>query len=153
MLPALTGLLLLQLVGEVLARWFQWPVPGPVVGMALALAVLRLFPRLLAQLRPTAQGLLSHLSLLFVPAGVGVMLHLRRLGDEALAIGVALVLSTLISMAVTALVATWLMRWVRPQPSADGPNPATATAQAQARVPDAAPSASASVPPSGQTRP
>jgi holin-like protein len=126
MLPALTGLLLLQLVGEVLARWFQWPVPGPVVGMALALLALRLVPGLLARFRSTAQGLLSHLSLLFVPAGVGVMLHLRRLGDEALAIGVALVLSTLISMAVTALVATWLMRWVKPpsgESTADRPPP------------------------------
>lgn len=114
MLPALTALLLLQLVGEVLARWFQWPVPGPVVGMALALLGLRLYPAGLAQLRPTAQGLLAHLSLLFVPAGVGVMLHLRRLGDEALAIGVALVLSTWISMAVTAWVSSWLMRWAPP---------------------------------------
>lgn len=110
MLAALTGLLLLQLVGEVLSRWLHWPVPGPVVGMALALLLVRWRPALLAQLRVAAQGLLAHLSLLFVPAGVGVMLHVRRLGDEALAIGTALVLSTLISMAVAALVATWLMR-------------------------------------------
>jgi holin-like protein len=123
MLPALTALLLLQLVGEVLARWFQWPVPGPVVGMALALLGLRLYPGGLAKLRPTAQGLLGHLSLLFVPAGVGVMLHLRRLGDEALAIGVALVLSTWISMAVTAWVATWLMRWAAPPTSPPSPSP------------------------------
>lgn len=122
MLAALTGLLLLQLLGEVLSRWFQWPVPGPVVGMALALLLLRWRPALLAQLRVAAQGLLAHLSLLFVPAGVGVMLHVRRLGDEALAIGTALVLSTLVSMAVTALVATWLMRWTGrngpPEPNA-----------------------------------
>ncbi len=113
MLSALTLLLLSQLVGEVLVRSLHLPVPGPVLGMACVLLALRLRPGLLAQLRPTAQGLLSHLSLLFVPAGVGVMLHLRRLGDEALAIGVSLVVSTWVGMAVTAWVATALMRWQR----------------------------------------
>ena len=56
--------------------------------------------------------LLSHLSLLFVPAGVGVMLHLRRLADEALAVGVALVASTALSIVVTALVVERTRRWL-----------------------------------------
>lgn len=110
MLGALTALLLAQLLGEALVRWLSLPVPGPVVGMVCVLLALRLRPALLGLLQATAQGLLAHLSLLFVPAGVGVMLHLQRLGDEALAIGVALVVSTWVTMAVAALVATWLMR-------------------------------------------
>ena len=111
MLAALTWLLLFQLVGEGLVFWLALPVPGPVVGMATLLLSLALWPGLRATLKPTAGHLLQHLSLLFVPAGVGVMLHLRRLGDEALAIGVALVLSTLVGLAVTALTMTCLMRW------------------------------------------
>jgi holin-like protein len=64
-------------------------------------------------LKPTAQTLLQHLSLLFVPAGVGVMLHLQRLGDEALAIGVALVLSTWVGLASAALTMAWLIQRVQ----------------------------------------
>jgi holin-like protein len=61
-------------------------------------------------LRGTVQQLLSHLSLLFVPAGVGVMLHFGRLGQEWLALVVALVVSTVITIAVTALVMRLLQR-------------------------------------------
>jgi holin-like protein len=111
MLPALTALLLAQLLGEVLVRTLGLPVPGPVLGLLCVLLALGVWPRLVAALKPTAQSLLAHLSLLFVPAGVGVMLHLRRLGDEALAIGVALVVSTLVGLGVTALTMAALMRW------------------------------------------
>ena len=58
-----------------------------------------------------SDGLLAHLSLLFVPAGVGVMLHLATLRDEWLAVSVALVLSTILTIAVTGLVLTALIRW------------------------------------------
>jgi len=113
MLAALTWLLGFQLLGESLVFWLALPVPGPVVGMAALLMALAVWRALRATLKPTAGQLLQHLSLLFVPAGVGVMLHLRRLGDEALAIGVALVLSTLVGLAVTALTMDWLMRRAR----------------------------------------
>ncbi|HSH07496.1 MAG TPA: CidA/LrgA family protein [Burkholderiales bacterium] len=110
MLGALTVLLVYQLVGEVLVQLLGLPVPGPVVGMLL------LFVTLLARgsapepLRTTANGLLAHLSLLFVPAGVGVMLHFERLGAEWLPILVALVASTVITIGVAALVMRALQR-------------------------------------------
>ena len=114
MIPALATLLVFQLVGEALVRALAVPMPGPVVGMAGLLLVLVGRPAWLAALKPTASTLLQHLSLLFVPAGVGVMLHLQRLGQEALAIGVALVLSTWIGLASAALTMAWLMRRVAP---------------------------------------
>jgi holin-like protein len=112
MIPALATLLVFQLLGEALVLALVMPVPGPVVGLALLLLTLVLRPSVLDGIKPTAQTLLQHLSLLFVPAGVGVMLHLQRLGDEALAIGVALVLSTLVGLASAALTMAWLMRRV-----------------------------------------
>jgi holin-like protein len=60
------------------------------------------------KLSVTADGLLSHLSLLFVPAGVGVMLHFSLFGDDWLAIAVALVASTVLTIVVTALMMSWL---------------------------------------------
>ena len=110
MIPALAALLLCQLVGEATVRLMGLPVPGPVLGLALLLVALWWRPAWLGTVKPAAQGILQHLSLLFVPAGVGVMQHLQRLGDEALAIGVALVVSALVGLAVTAGVMLWLMR-------------------------------------------
>lgn len=110
MLGALTLLLLYQLAGEVIVQFFALPVPGPVVGMALLFATLVIRGGVPENLRSTANGLLGHLSLLFVPAGAGVMVHLARLGDEWLAILAALVASTAITLAVTGMLLCRLLR-------------------------------------------
>ena len=104
MLNAITLLLLFQLAGEAIALFFTLPIPGPVIGMALLFAALALRGGASDELRGTAQNLLQHLSLLFVPAGVGVMLHMQRMADEWLPIVVALVASTFVTIAITALV-------------------------------------------------
>lgn len=110
MLESLTILLVFQLAGEAISRGFDLPVPGPVIGFILLLGALRLRAGVPEQLRVTATGLLRHFSLLFVPAGTGVMVHLSRLRDEWLPISVALIVSTLLTIACTALVMNWLMR-------------------------------------------
>jgi holin-like protein len=108
MLAALTLLLLFQLAGEAIVLYFALPVPGPVVGMGLLFAAQALRGGVSDGLRGTAQNLLQHLSLLFVPAGVGVMLHWQRLADEWLPLVAALLASTFVTIAVTALVLRWL---------------------------------------------
>ena len=110
MLEALATLLVFQTIGEVLSYWLGLPVPGPVLGMTLLLGLLLLRPAATDRLRPTSLELLKHLSLLFVPAGVGVMLHAARIGKEWLPIVVALIVSTALAIAVTALVVTWAVR-------------------------------------------
>lgn len=110
MLGTLTLLLLFQLAGEVIVQLFGLPIPGPVIGMALLFAALVIRGEAPEKLRETTSGLLQHLSLLFVPAGVGVMVHLSRLGDEWLAIVVALVASTAVALAVTGLALSLLSR-------------------------------------------
>lgn len=104
MIHTFTTLLLFQLAGELLVRWFGWPFPGPVIGMALLFITLLLRGSVSHDLRTGTGNLLQHLSLLFVPAGAGVMLHLQRIADEWLPITVALVASTFIGLAVTAFV-------------------------------------------------
>jgi putative effector of murein hydrolase LrgA (UPF0299 family) len=66
-------------------------------------------------LRSTAQGLLSNLSLLFVPAGVGVMTQLGVLGANLLPIAVALLVSTLLGLFVTG----WVMQRLSVEDSGD----------------------------------
>lgn len=102
MLESLTLLLVCQLTGEVIVRFLDIPLPGPVLGMVLLFAGLLIRRGVPKPLQDTASGLLSHLSLLFVPAGVGVMLHVTRIQDAWLAIGASLILSTLVAVGVTA---------------------------------------------------
>ena len=111
MLNALTLLVSLQLVGEVIARGLGLPIPGPVIGLILLLAGLMVRARFGqggpgAELKATAQGLLSNLGLLFVPAGVGVVTQLGVLGRNWLPIAVAIVISTFIGLVVTG----WVMQ-------------------------------------------
>jgi len=110
MLGALTVLLVFQLAGEALVLYFGMPVPGPVVGMLLLFASLLVRGSVPAGLRATANGILQHLSLLFVPAGTGVMLHFSRVAGEWPAILLALAGSTALCIGVTALTMQALMR-------------------------------------------
>lgn len=93
----------MQSLGELLSRGLALPFPGPVVGMLLLLVALKL-PWVREPVAACAGFLLSHLSLLFVPVGVGVMTHLGLLGQYGVRMLVVIVLSTWIGLAVTALV-------------------------------------------------
>jgi len=110
MLGAITILLLFQLAGEVLAQMLSLPVPGPVIGMALLLIALVLRGAASHEMLTTANGILGHLAILFIPGGVGVMLYLPRLADEWLPIVASLVISTVLTLTVTALVLRVLLR-------------------------------------------
>lgn len=102
-LRGLAWLLAMQSLGELLSRGLSLPFPGPVIGMLLLLMALRL-PLVREPVAACANFLLSHLSLLFVPVGVGVMTHLGLLGQYGVRMLVVIVLSTWIGLAVTVLV-------------------------------------------------
>ena len=104
MLNALTLLVSCQFAGEILARGIGLPIPGPVVGLLILLIGLIVRGRPGAALTTTATGLLTNLGLLFVPAGVGVVVHLKRLSDSLLPIAGAITVGTLVTIAVTGLV-------------------------------------------------
>jgi len=101
-LQGLAWLLVMQSAGEVLSRGLGLPFPGPVVGMLLLLLALR-WAAVREPVSACASFLLSHLSLLFVPVGVGVMTHLGLVGQYGVRMLVVIVLSTWIGLAVTAL--------------------------------------------------
>ena len=115
----ITVLLVYQLVGEVISAGLDLPLPGPVVGMGLLFLSLIIKGGLPEGLKNTAKGLLSHLSLLFVPAGVGVMMHLHLLASEWQAITIALIGSTVLTILVTAGVMIGLTRLTGDSPSAE----------------------------------
>ncbi|WP_182525669.1 CidA/LrgA family protein [Nocardioides dongkuii] len=111
MIAGLTWLLGCQLVGEVAVRATDVPVPGPVVGMVLLLVVLqvRRSGDDAAVVR-AADGVPRHLQLLFVPAGAGVVGYLGVLRADALPIGVALVGSWRLGLAVVGWTVALLSR-------------------------------------------
>jgi holin-like protein len=109
MLGYLTLIFGCQLAGELIAVATGWPVPGPVIGMALLFAGLLVRGRIPTGLGVASDGLLGNLSLLFVPAGVGVMQHAGLIGRELLPISVALVVSTLLTIGVTGAFMGWLI--------------------------------------------
>ena len=108
-----TVLLACQLAGEVIALALQLPVPGPVVGMVILFCGLLVYGRVPQPLSAVTGELLQNLSLLFVPAGVGVMLHAQLLADHWLALSLGLVLSTLFALVVTGAMMNWAGRWAR----------------------------------------
>lgn len=104
-------LLLAQLAGEAASRALHLPLPGPVLGMAFLAAVLLLRrnepqPALVV----TSNGLLRWLGLLFVPAGAGIVASLDLLRAAWLPVALSLVVSTLLTLAVSAVVMQWLLR-------------------------------------------
>ena len=117
-LQGLAGLLILQSIGELLARSLHLPVPGPVVGMVL-LAALLAWPATRPALEAAANTLLQHLSLLFVPVGVGVMTHMGLLQVHGLRLLLVVVVSTWVGLAVTALVLRRLL--ANAHPAQDAP--------------------------------
>ena len=82
MLAAFTLILACQIAGEALVRGAGLPLPGPVIGMLLLFLLMRLRLPLPPELNDAADVLLKYLSLLFVPAGVGAVQHLNRLGSS-----------------------------------------------------------------------
>lgn len=110
MIGSFAAILLLQLVGVILVRLTGLPLPGPVVGMILLCVVLIVRGQTPTVFARTARGLLDHLALLFVPAGVGIITHLDRVANEWLAIAITLVVSTTLAIVVTALTLRALMR-------------------------------------------
>jgi holin-like protein len=101
-----------QLVGEVVVRLLDVPIPGPVVGLVLlwGLLVWRRTPDDSAVVR-TSDSLLRHLQLFFVPAGVGVIAFGATLRDDGLPLALALVGSWVLGLAAVGWTVTALLRW------------------------------------------
>lgn len=104
MISGLVQLFLWQGLGELLSKFFLPGIPGPVLGLLLLLAFLCLKGHVNSDLGLVADSFRQHLGLLFVPASVGVLLFLPELQTHALAVGTALIVSVILTIAVTAIV-------------------------------------------------
>ena len=115
MILGLLTLLSYQLVGEIAVRAVHLPIPGPVLGMLLLFATLVWRGGAFTGLSTVSRSLLAHLSLLFVPAGVGVVRYLPLLRSEGLALSAVLIVSTLLTLAITGAVFYFVLKFTQRQ--------------------------------------
>ncbi|WP_147692584.1 CidA/LrgA family protein [Vogesella mureinivorans] len=111
MIETFIWLLAYQFIGEVIARSLGWPVPGAVLGMLLLFITLcarRGVPR---ALRDNIPRLMTHMSLLFIPAGVGILAFWPMLSAHPLSLPILLVVATLSTFIITALVLQLGLWW------------------------------------------
>lgn len=112
MLGAIFLIFLFQLIGEATQKYFALPVPGPVIGLVLMLVCLLWSKRIdvpfVADLRcklvTTSQQLIGYLSLLFVPIGVGVIMHLKLLETQLAQIIGVITIGTITTIVFTAFI-------------------------------------------------
>lgn len=109
MFYTLAVLLLFQCVGELIALALTLSIPGSVIGMVLLFFALLVSPRLMEKVEESSHHILKHMSLFFIPAGVGIMVSAAGVMQHWLAVVIAIIASTLLTLAITALSMRWLM--------------------------------------------
>jgi putative effector of murein hydrolase LrgA (UPF0299 family) len=103
-IAGLVEILLFQGLGELVSHFLVTMIPGPVIGLVLLLAWFQLRKKVPEPVDLVASTLVKHLGLLFIPAAVGVVVYWPQIRSHAVAVGVALVVSVVMTIAVTALV-------------------------------------------------
>ena len=110
MLRAIFVIFFFQLLGEALKKFFEMLIPGPVIGLILLLITLiflkrfktRAINNLKSDVLNTSNYILSYLSLLFVPIGVEVVMHLSYLENNLFKVLIIVFISTVLTIGLTA---------------------------------------------------
>ena len=108
MLNSIFTIFLFQLFGEFLQKFFELNIPGPVIGLILLLSTLLIIKKnnkviegFKANLVFSAENLLNYLPLLFIPVGVGVVMHLSLLEENLVPVLLVIIIGTLLTLALT----------------------------------------------------
>ena len=110
MLRSIFVIFFFQLLGEFIKKFFEMRIPGPVIGLILLLVTLIFLKKfkktvinnLKADVINTSNYILSYLSLLFVPIGVGVVMHLSYLENNLFRVLIIVFISTILTIGGTA---------------------------------------------------
>ena len=111
MLKSLFVIFFFQLLGEAIQKFFEINIPGPVIGLILLLLVFIFFiknaspfRKIKNEISKTSHQIINYLSLLFVPIGVGVVMHINYLGDNLFKILAIIIIGTLSTLVFVAYV-------------------------------------------------
>ena len=103
------AILLCYWAGEFIVILFQLPLPGALLGLVLLLSFLLLREREPVSVSRAGQPLLKHMALLFIPAGVGVGAYSNQIIDNALGLFLAIFVSTLVSLGLSAKLGQYVL--------------------------------------------
>ncbi|WP_334048325.1 CidA/LrgA family protein [Alteromonas gracilis] len=98
------------------------PIPGPLLGLFLLLVALLCFPTLEHHVARAVTLPLKHMSLLFIPAVLGVTMYWGDIKTYALAIVIAIVVTTSFSLGFTAWLSQKLLNSKKSSVLANGKN-------------------------------
>ena len=117
MLNSIFIILLFQLIGEFIQKVFELSIPGPVIGLIFLLSVMLIIKKINKQdkgfetkLVNSAENLLTYLPLLFIPVGVGVVMHLSLLEENLVSVILIIIIGTLLTLALTGFVFEKLLK-------------------------------------------
>ena len=117
MLNSIFIILLFQLMGEFIQKFFEFSIPGPVIGLIFLLSVMLIIKKINKQdtdfetkLVNSAENLLVYLPLLFIPVGVGVVMHLSLLEENLVSVILIIIIGTLLTLALTGFVFEKLLK-------------------------------------------
>ena len=117
MLNSIFTILLFQLIGEFIQKFTEISIPGPVIGLILLLGVLLIrakyfkeYPSIENSLVNFSERFLNYLPLLFIPVGVGVVMHLSLLEENLISVISIIVLGTLLTLALTGFIMEKLLK-------------------------------------------
>jgi len=118
MLNSIFIILLFQLIGEFIQKFFELSIPGPVIGLIFLLSVMLIIKKINKQdtgfetkLVNSAENLLTYLPLLFIPVGVGVVMHLSLLEENLVSVILIIIIGTLLTLALTGFVFEKLIKY------------------------------------------
>jgi len=118
MLKNIFIIFLYQLVGESIQKYFLLNIPGPVIGLILLLITFiflgkksKNIVRLKKEISETANQIINYLSLLFVPIGVGVVMHISYLEKNLINVLIVIIIGTVLTIGFTAYLMEKINNW------------------------------------------
>ncbi len=98
-------ILLISFIGEMISILIPLPVPGSVYGLVLMLLALIFKIIKIDQVRSTSKFLIEIMPIMFIPAGVGLMISFETLKPILLEVVVITIITTILVMGVSGAIA------------------------------------------------
>ena len=109
-LKQLAIILAISLAGEMLSSVLPLPIPASIYGIVILFTLLVSRVLHVDDIRETSSFLIAFMSMLFIPAGVGLMTSFPLLAENLLAYVVVTAVSTVVVMVVTGRAAQAVIR-------------------------------------------
>ena len=109
-LKQLMIILVAYFLGTIIQLFLNLPIPGTVLGLILLFLALSFGIVKTEMIEDICEVLISHMSFLFIPAGVGLMTSFDMLKGKVMAFSIIIIISTFVVWIVTAYVVKFLRK-------------------------------------------